>query len=778
MPILRALRIILLLSLSILPLSAQSVAATPCQGTAPLQSNQIFEIQPLSACAFEADHSVLVFFLNYTKNHNRAELPKVDYALNGRNLDLPPYKIYFLLLHAGDQINFLNRTDRRTDLYYFAGGYWSLWIWVFCLMSSTLGAVIAFTYYFLYGRSAYFHLAFYSLMTALYNILHPTAFTLNYVVFFMMVSSYFNVVLGFERPHWNQRILLGTLALAALWTASFSAFPYDINIKISMVSSITGVLIILLSSYNLWLRRRIIISSFALANTVFIFYLGLAQRHHLFAATFFQSIFISLMTFRLLQTAVANEKKAREAQELIALKNQELALSNESLESRVLEQTTDLRQQTESLAILVQSSQRILENIEEGIVAFSHTFKVEKVSNWAERELQINAGDNLLHFLERIEVGADQKAATIEALQLSMGADAIQWELNRGQYLQEARLDKRILHLAFHPIVYENTVQSVILTVQDKTEQQQAEDQHKKADERFLRLMQKGKAIISGGNVASQFLQEVVSLSQDLTQLPKVHGEKAMIIMRNLHTIKGAARAAQFHDISELAHRLETFYREQDWSQLLDGIEALRHELEEYNLALREVLGAHPQASSSDRLLDAIHALKPGIEAHLKAHAITLKSLRITDGLAALPAGLRECLMHALNNVCDHGFILPHQRGQSLDQVALSIDGFYLEHRAVIEIRDNGQGLNWTKIQELCTLHQFVPEPNRPASDVLFLDGTSTADTVSQSSGRGVGLSFIKQVVSQLPGGKVSLLDNDQGTGSLLRIEWETAAHG
>ncbi len=72
--------------------------------------------------------------------------------------------------------------------------------------------------------------------------------------------------------------------------------------------------------------------------------------------------------------------------------------------------------------------------------------------------------------------------------------------------------------------------------------------------------------------------------------------------------------------------------------------------------------------------------------------------------------------------------------------------------------------------------YKFVRGPNRPASDVL-LDGLSTAGTVSQSSERGVGLSFGLQMIRQLPGGQVSLLDNDQGTGTLLRMEWEARVH-
>ncbi len=483
--------------------AAPSTAATRCQELQAFAPSMNMELPPLATCTFQTDGPQLVIFLNYTPKHQKSWLPQVEYAVNGQVLNLPTHKFYFVQLQAGDRMSFRNLTDRKTDLSYFAGEYWSLLVWCFCLISSILGAAIASAYCLLYRRMSYFHLAFFSLTTTFYNLLHPTAFTLNYVAFFVMVSSYFNVVLGFQRPIWNQRIVMATIGIAGLWILSFSTFPYDINIKISMISSITGLIILILSAYNLWRRTRIIISSFALTNTLFIFYLGLAERQHLFAATFIQSIFICMMTYRLLQTSVENEKKARDAQEAIASKNQELAQINESLESRVKEQTADLRQQTESLAILAQSSERILENIEEGIICFSHDFKVERVSSWAERELHIKAGQDFLPFFASMEANPDLKAATLQGLKLSMGADPIQWELNRSHYLKKVQLGDRVLQLDFHPIIYEQSVQSVILTAHDRTEDTLRKEQQQRNDERFLRLVQKAKAILSGGTVVA-----------------------------------------------------------------------------------------------------------------------------------------------------------------------------------------------------------------------------------------------------------------------------------
>ncbi len=770
---LRSIYVFLCLAIGCVFHSASSTAATPCQELQTFATSMNMELAPLATCTFQANGPQLVIFLNYTPAHQKSWLPQVEYAVNGQVLNLPTHKFYFVQLQAGERMSFRNLTNRKTDLSYFAGEYWSLLIWCFCLISSILGAAIASAYCLLYRRMNYFHLAFFSLSTTLYNVLHPTAFTLNYVAFFVMVSSYFNVVLGFQRPIWNQRILMSIIGIAGLWLLSFSTLPYDINIKISMISSVTGLLILLLSIYNLWRRTRIIISVFALSNTLFIFYLGLAERQHLFAATFIQSIFICMMTYRLLQTSVENEKKARDAQKAIASKNLELAQINESLESRVKEQTADLRQQTESLAILAQSSERILENIEEGIICFSHDFKVERVSSWAERELHIKTGQDILPFFASLDANPDMKVATLQGLKLSMGADPIQWELNRSHYLEKIQLGEKVLRLDFHPIIYEQSVQSVILTVHDRTEESVRKEQQQQSDERFLRLVQKAKAILSGGTVARIFLQEVGPLAQDLHRLPKAPRDEAHVMLRNLHTIKGAARTAQFHDISTLAHHLESLYSEGQFEALQAGLENLQRDLEEYALATREVFGSGQTIEPLNRLLDIVHALKSPMEKQLAAHDIKLQSVIVADALDALPHGLYECLMHVMNNICDHGFIRPLQKGAQRRNARISFTGFYQGPRATIEIRDNGQGLNWNRIRELCFQRQFIPERDRPASDVLFLDGLSTADFVSESSGRGVGLGFVKQVVSTWPKGEVWLLDNDEGTGTLFRIEWD-----
>jgi hypothetical protein len=171
-------------------ISSHGHALPLCSGLNEFQGSQSLELAPGTDCTFQTGEHRLVVFINYTPKHQKPWPPQIEYAVNGQALDLPTYKFYFIQLRAQDQMAFRNVGTRTSNLYYFAGSYWSLGIWAYCLIASTLGAAIAFAYYFLYRRTAYFHLAFFSLTTALYNMLHPTAFTLNYVLFFVMVSSY------------------------------------------------------------------------------------------------------------------------------------------------------------------------------------------------------------------------------------------------------------------------------------------------------------------------------------------------------------------------------------------------------------------------------------------------------------------------------------------------------------------------------------------------------------------------------------------------------------
>lgn len=174
-------------------------------------------------------------------------------------------------------------------------------------------------------------------------------------------------------------------------------------------------------------------------------------------------------------------------------------------------------------------------------------------------------------------------------------------------------------------------------------------------------------------------------------------------------------------------------------------------------------------------LLNIVDDVSPSIFEQLEQGHVAFGSIAVKDEVGRWPASilpdLRLLIMHALSNAADHGYVFPLRRGESLPPAAFRIDAERLNFGFRICIRDQGGGLRWDKLQELAKERGFVPTHNRPLSDVLFQDGVSTSERLTLSSGRGIGLAAIQEVC-QKRGGEATLLDNDEGRGTLLLIEW------
>jgi two-component system chemotaxis sensor kinase CheA len=123
-----------------------------------------------------------------------------------------------------------------------------------------------------------------------------------------------------------------------------------------------------------------------------------------------------------------------------------------------------------------------------------------------------------------------------------------------------------------------------------------------------------------------------------------------------------------------------------------------------------------------------------------------------------------EPLVHLIRNSLDHGFESPEERkskGKS-ERGKLKLSAKQEEGYVVIQIEDDGRGLDPDKIREKAKKRDIV-SPNildqmddQALFELLFLPGFSTADKVSEVSGRGVGLDVVKSVVERL-NGSVSL---------------------
>ncbi|MFH0921655.1 MAG: ATP-binding protein [Fibrobacterota bacterium] len=134
-------------------------------------------------------------------------------------------------------------------------------------------------------------------------------------------------------------------------------------------------------------------------------------------------------------------------------------------------------------------------------------------------------------------------------------------------------------------------------------------------------------------------------------------------------------------------------------------------------------------------------------------------------------------LIHMVRNSCDHGIEAPEVRAAAGKPARGRIDlSAYQEGSAVIiEIRDDGKGLNADVLKKkalekgLITPECAATMPKSEALGLIFLPGFSTAEKVTEVSGRGVGMDVVNTGIARLSG--VVELHSEVGRGTTVRIK-------
>lgn len=144
----------------------------------------------------------------------------------------------------------------------------------------------------------------------------------------------------------------------------------------------------------------------------------------------------------------------------------------------------------------------------------------------------------------------------------------------------------------------------------------------------------------------------------------------------------------------------------------------------------------------------------------------------------ALTDALYEPLLHLLRNAVDHGVERPEERaGAGKPEVAkITVRAFHDGNQIVVEVRDDGRGimpeaLKARAIQAgLITKARAAELNDKEAIELLFLDGLSTAEQVTQVSGRGVGAAAVKRAIEALHGSVTVASEAGRGTCFTLRL--------
>ena len=138
---------------------------------------------------------------------------------------------------------------------------------------------------------------------------------------------------------------------------------------------------------------------------------------------------------------------------------------------------------------------------------------------------------------------------------------------------------------------------------------------------------------------------------------------------------------------------------------------------------------------------------------------------------------IKDPLTHVIRNAIDHGIEPPAMRAAAgkPDEGMLILRAFHEGGQVNIEIMDDGQGINVARVKQkaleksLLAPDQAAVISDRDVLNLVFLPGFSTAEKVTNVSGRGVGMDVVKTNIEKI-GGSVDLF-SETGQGTTLKIK-------
>jgi len=137
---------------------------------------------------------------------------------------------------------------------------------------------------------------------------------------------------------------------------------------------------------------------------------------------------------------------------------------------------------------------------------------------------------------------------------------------------------------------------------------------------------------------------------------------------------------------------------------------------------------------------------------------------------------LAEPLSHLVRNAADHGIESPDARAAAAKPCrgTVRLNAYHEGDHVMIEVQDDGRGLDREKIVR-CAIDNGILTPEdasrlneTEALQLVFAPGLSTADEITEISGRGVGLDVVKSAIEKLKGSVT--IESVAGKGTTFRI--------
>lgn len=207
----------------------------------------------------------------------------------------------------------------------------------------------------------------------------------------------------------------------------------------------------------------------------------------------------------------------------------------------------------------------------------------------------------------------------------------------------------------------------------------------------------------------------------------------------------------------------------EDLGQISDHLNRIISELQESVMKAR-MLPIEQLLSRFPRLVrDLSQKLGKEVELVIEGKETELDRTLIED--------LSDPMIHLIRNAIDHGIESPERRelAGKPRQGTLTIRAAHEDNQVVIYIKDDGAGIDSRKMRESAVQKGIISREeanaltDREAVQLIFLSGFSTAQAVSDVSGRGVGMDIVRDHIEKLNG--IIDIETELGRGTEFKIK-------
>ncbi len=349
--------------------------------------------------------------------------------------------------------------------------------------------------------------------------------------------------------------------------------------------------------------------------------------------------------------------------------------------------------------------------------------------------------------------------------------------LREYHYSDEKHGVEKKLTFRFSPIKSRenNAVEKLMVVVEDKTTEFELQRELERRDEEQRRRFEKFHQVLSlEPGVFANFVREARLNLAEVREALRVHeaGQDVAaldICMREVHTLKGNARALNLESMGRAAHELETLI-----TDLRDASSPAKTKQDAVNEAMNKL---EEDLGDGDALFEKITSMRASLtstniapmteledllrgvvekEARLAGKQAILKvenELK-TDLPAELLDKLRNPLMQMARNAVYHG--LETERGDKPPAGTITLTFREKDEGLQVSIMDDGKGLNYDAIRKgalergLLSPEESEQTPDKKLAAFIFHSGMSTADRVTEGAGRGVGMDIVKKDLRKL----------------------------